>query len=1141
LSAVPRTPTEEALCEIWRDTLRLEEINRLDDFFDKGGHSLLATQVISRVREVFQIELPLKTMFDARTLETLAREIDVALREQRHAPRMPLIEAATSRFPAPLSMSQERMWLIQSLDPENTAYSIVVAIRLRGILDVQALSGALNGLYQRHEILRSTFDVADDQPGPRVHPWINQELPLVDLRDLGGAAWAEALRLAEIEARTPFDLVRGPVIRTRLFRTQGDESLFTMMLHHIAADQWSLGVLGRELAAAYNDLRKGLPARLDPPKISYADYASWQRRWLQGPEFERHLSYWRSQLANSPPLELPTDRPRPRLQSLNGAFHLTSIPAELLSDLEQLGRREGTTLFMTMFSAFATLLNRITGQEDIPIGVPVANRTQSGVEELVGTFVNTLVLRADLSGDPKFRDLLHRVRATALDAFAHQDVSFDKLVQQFGRLRETSRAPLVQVLFNVANAPMHGIEIDGLDWEPVLLERGGAQLELSLTVETQVTRSLLIEYNTDLFDSSTIERLIGQYLKILEGVAVDPGMRLSALPILPAEQLSALREWNATSAPYPQERTFTQMFEAQAAKQPNAPAASFEGATLTYRELNARANAVAHKLRALGAGPGDFVALSIDRSLALLIGLLGIQKSGAAYVPLDPDYPAERLNYMLSDSGAKVLVTAGDDADKIEVLKGVEILDLDAMTSVEDFDTENPGGAPTPQDIAYLIYTSGSTGRSKGVAVPHNALMNFLSSMRREPGLAATDTMAAVTTASFDIAALELYLPLMVGARIELVSRRTAADGQALSQLLASSGATVLQATPSTWRMLLEAGWTGREGFRALSGGEPLSRDLADALLCVVDELWNLYGPTETTVWSTLDRVHRGGDSRISIGRPIANTKVHILDRGGEPAPVGITGEICIGGAGVAMGYHRRAALTAERFIPDRLSGQSGARLYRTGDLGYWGPDGKLYHVGRIDDQVKLRGFRIEPGEIEMELRAHPAVRHAIVMARDAQPGDQRLVAYIVYENGEDLTASDMRRHLKRTLPNFMIPSIFVPVDSIPLTPNGKVDRAALPDPFRSAVRAAGVHVQPAPGLEQLMAEIWQDLLNIDRVSAEDNFFELGGHSLLALRVVAAVEKRSGLRTDPRALFFQSLRQAAAHLQGAAAERKPSS
>ena len=551
LSSPPKTPTEEALAEIWRDTLRLEEIGRLDDFFYQGGHSLLAMQVISRAREVFQIELPLRTLFEARTLEALARQIDVALRQQRDTPLMPLIEAATSACPAPLSLSQERMWLIQSLDPENTAYNMVVAIRLRGLLDINALSGALNELYRRHEVLRSTFDVADGQPVAHVHPWINQELAVVDLRDRGDEASAEALRLAEIEARTPFDLVRGPVMRTKIFRTQGDDNLFTMVLHHIAADQWSLGVLWREFAAAYSDLRKGIPVRLEPPKISYADYASWQRRWLQGSEFDRQISFWRRQLANLPVLEIPTDRPRPRLPSLNGGLCRAPMPARLVADLERLGRREGATLFMTMFSAFATLLNRITGQEDIPIGVPVANRTQSSVEDLVGTFVNTLVLRAELSGDPSFRDLLHRVRATALDGFAHQDVSFDKLVQEFERLRETSRTPLTQVLFNVANAPMHGMEIDGLDWEPLVLDRGGAQFELSLSVDTQVTRSLCLEYNTDLFDRATVERMIGQYLTILESVAADPGQRLSALPLLPAEQLSALREWNATSASLP--------------------------------------------------------------------------------------------------------------------------------------------------------------------------------------------------------------------------------------------------------------------------------------------------------------------------------------------------------------------------------------------------------------------------------------------------------------------------------------------------------------------------------------------------------------------------------------------------------------
>ena len=736
LLALPQTPSEEALCEIWRDVMRVERIDRFDDFFERGGNSLMAIQVMSRVRDVFQLELPLKTLFEAHTLEALARQIDISFRERRHAPHMPLIEAASGNGPAPLSYSQERMWLIQSLDPKNTAYNMPVAIRLRGPLSIKALSDALNELFRRHEILRSTVRLENGQPVQDVEPFANQELTIVDLCGRGNEAWTEALRLAEREARTPFDLAHGPVIRVKLFQTDEDNHLFTMTLHHIAGDQWSIGVLARELAALYNDLRKGISARLEPLPINYQDYAFWQRRWLLGTEFERQMSYWRHQLANLPPLELPTDRKRPRLQSLNGAYCQAPIPASLVLALEQLGRREGGTLFMTMFCAFATLLYRITGQEDIPIGVPVANRTQSAIEGLVGTFVNTLVLRADLSGNPEFRDLLHRVRATALDAFAHQDVSFDKLVQELGQLRDTSRAPLTQVLFNVTNAPMHGMEFDGLDWEAVLLDRGGAQFELSMSVDTQVTRSLGIEYNTGLFDRATIERLIGQYITILEGVAAGPGTRLSALPLMPTEQLSVLRDWNATSASYPRDMIFTRIFEERAAKCPGAPAVSFKGVTIDYGELNARANAVARQLRVLGAGPGHVVGLCINRSLALVIALLGIQKSGAAYVPLDSDYPAARLSYMLSDSETRVLVTAGGDADGIEVPDGIKILDLNAKTSIVEFgSTADLDGGATPQDIAYVIYTSGSTGRPKGVAVSYGALMNFLWSMRREPGL----------------------------------------------------------------------------------------------------------------------------------------------------------------------------------------------------------------------------------------------------------------------------------------------------------------------------------------------------------------------------------------------------------------------
>ncbi len=1136
----PLTPTEDALAAIWADLLHLEHVGRHDIFFELGGHSLMALQVVSRVRDSFGLELPLKTVFDARTLEALANQIDLALLGRRHAPRMPTIESTLHQGPAPLSYSQERMWLIQSLDPASTAYNIAVALGISGQLDTAALSGALGVLLERHPILRSTIRLVGHRPQQEIGPAPDAPLTIVDLRNLEDhEAQAEAMRLAEVDARTPFDLTQGPVIRSHLFRTGEQSSLLSLVLHHVAGDQWSVGVLGRELAVLYNAGLAGRQVKLPTLPVNYRDYALWQRSGLPGPEFERQLVYWRQKLSDLPFAELPTDRPRPRLPSLKGEFCQIAIPAALIETLEQLGRGSGATLFMTMLTAFATLLHRTTGQEDIPIGVPVANRSQSVIEGLVGTFVNTLVLRIDVSGNPSFGQALQRVRATALEGFSHQDVPFDWLVQALGQRRDTSRAPLAQIMFNVTNAPMHGIALDALDWKPLLLDRGGAQFELSLTVDPIVTRLLFVEYNTDLFDRPTIERLISQYFTILEAATATPATRLAALPLLPAGERSLLQDWNSTDASYPQDRVFAGVFEDQAARSPDAIAVSFEGATLSYAELNARANVVAHHLRALGVGPGVLVALCVPRSPALLAALLGIQKSGGAYVPLDPDYPKQRLEYMLVDSGAKVLVTASHAITSLEIPESVDTLDLDALTEVGS--AHNPTSAAGPRDTAYVIYTSGSTGRPKGVAVSHGSLLNFLYSMQDTPGLTSEDVLAAVTTVSFDIAALELYLPLMTGARIELVSRIVAADGPALARLLVASGASVLQATPSSWRMLLEAGWSGRPGFRALSGGEPLPRDLADALLGRVETLWNLYGPTETTIWSTLDRVERGV-ATMSIGRPIANTQVHILDRAGEATPIGIAGEICIGGAGVATGYLGQPGLTAERFIPDSLSQQPGGRLYRTGDLGCWGADGKLRHLGRLDHQVKIRGFRIELGEIETLLRGHEAVREAVVVAREAQPGDQRLIAYLVYRDGEDLTPGDVRRYLREQLPDFMIPSIVVALESLPLTPNGKVDRSALPEPFRTAPRAAVGYNAPAPGAEQMIAEIWQSVLSVERVSAEDNFFELGGHSLLSLRVAQAVEQRTGYSMDPRTLFFHTLRQVAALLppRAAHADRPPS-
>jgi nonribosomal peptide synthetase DhbF len=1117
----PEGPIETALAEIWSRLLQIERIGRHDNFFELGGHSLMALQVVSQLCDSFGLELPLKTLFQARTLAALAAEIDGAVASRQYAPRVPPIVATKRLGPVPLSYSQERMWLIQSLDPENTAYNIAFAVRITGPVVPHAIARALDILVQRHEILRTTIRLVDDRPVQEVRPWTGQALAIVDSRTRGESA---AMRAAEMDAKRPFDLTQGPVIRTTLYRTAAETHLLAMVLHHIAGDQWSIGVLGRELALLYNGIRKDAPPTLAPLPISYQDYAVWQRDAAFAPEIERQLSYWHQQLADLPVLDLPTDRPRPTLQSLHGAFCETQLSKALLEGLNQLGREVGSTLFMTMLAAFASLLHRLTGQADIPIGVPVANRTRSATESLVGTFVNTLVLRIDLSGNPTFRALLLRVRAIALDAFAHQDFSFDRLVHEIGQRRETDRAPLAQVMFNVTNAPMHGLALDGIIWEPILLDRGGAQFELSLSIDSEVTRSIVLEYNTDLFDRATIERVMGEYLTLLEAAITAPETTLSALPLLPADERALLQRWNATAAPYPEDQIFAQLFEAQAAATPTARAISFEGKITRYRELNAWASGVARALRALGIGPGSLVGLLAPRSPALLAALIGVQKSGGAYIPLDPGFPAERLAYMLADGGAKVLVTAGDAASSIELPDGVAILDLDRLS--EAGSPDDPVIGAVSSDTAYVIYTSGSTGRPKGVAVSHGAMMNFLWSMRRRPGLSPSDIMAAVTTISFDIAVLELYLPLLTGACIELVPRETATDGAALAYLIEKSGATTLQATPATWRLLVEAGWRGNPGFRALCGGEPLPRDLADAILSRAGELWNLYGPTETTVWSTLEQVERD-DTPISIGRPIANTEIHILDPAGEPVPIGIAGDIHIGGRGVAKGYHRRPALTAERFIPDRFSDRLGARLYRTGDLGRWGADGKLYHLGRFDNQVKIRGFRIELGEIETMLECHPGVRQAVVMVREAQLSDERLVAYLVHQNGEDLTPSEVRQYLRQQLPDFMIPSIIIAVASLPLTPNGKVDRKSLPDPFKSALSAVASYDPPAPGMEQMIAAIWHSVLAVDRIGADDNFFEIGGHSLLTLRVAQAVEKQTGYRMDPRALFFNNLRQLA--------------
>jgi amino acid adenylation domain-containing protein len=1123
-----RTPTELALGEIWRDVLRCATLGRTDDFFALGGDSLRAIQVITRVQRMFNIDLPLSATFDARTLEALAKRIDTAARGANGSRPVPAVIPQATGSTAPLSFSQQRMWVIQSLDPQNTAYNMSSALLLTGSLDVDALSWAMDEVLSRHDILRTVYPFVDGRVMQQVQCSLNNALEYIDLTAVAADSKVKALELAAEMASTPIDLANGPVFTRKLIRTAPDEHVLLFTMHHIAGDQWSAGVIGRELAILYNARCAGQSVELPKPAVRYRDFASWQRSLFDSAELTEQLRFWRRTLADVPPLNLPADRPRPRVPTLNGSYVQSDIPESLFVQLEQLGRREAATLFMTLFAGFAVTLSRLSGQIDISAGVPVANRSEA-VEQVVGTFVNLLALRVDLSGDPTFSELLGRVRATALGAFANQDVPFDKLVQELVQSRDTSRAPLVQVLFNVLNAPMHGIEFNGLKWQPLAVGRRGAQFELSVSVDRQITRTLSVEYNTDLYDKGTIERFINRYILVVSRAAAAPHTRLSEFDLLlEDERHKMLRAWNATATDAPA-RPFIRMFEDRAAERPNAPALTFEDVTLSYGALNARANALACELAQAGLSRAMPVGICMERSVAMLVALLAVQKSGGTYVPLDPALPANRLQYMVADSGLNVVILGGDAARSIEFPPDTIKIDAEKYSDAcVTTGAVNPANNVLLSDAAYIIYTSGSTGRPKGVAISHAALANFLCSMQRSPGISERDVLAAVTTISFDISGLELYLPLLAGARVELVPHATASDGKALSELLLSKGVTVMQATPATWRILIDAGWLGCENFRALSGGETLSRELADVLLDRCGELWNLYGPTETTIWSTAGRVDRG-NSPISIGRPIDNTQVYILN-GLLPAPFGVAGEICIGGAGVGIGYHGQPGWTAERFVKDPFSDRAGARLYRTGDLGRWDAKGELYHLGRMDHQVKIRGFRVETGEIESALCDHPAVRQAVVVAREIGPGDVRLVAYIVYQRAGGLTISEVRRFLQARLPEYMVPAIAVALDAIPLTANGKLDRSLLPDPFAHASRPANGFEAPTPGAEAAIAGVWSELLNIGEVGAEDNFFDLGGDSLLALRFVAHIERQTGMRIDPRNLFFQNLRQIAARI-----------
>ncbi len=1047
----------------------------------------------------------------------------------------------------PLSFSQQRLWFLDQLEPGSSFYNMPTALRITGSLDVDALERSFNEIVRRHEVLRATFPVKNGEPVQAAAPHLPVALRVVDstryrttdTHGAGGIADAapasetpedairRAMDLISGEVRRPFDLAHGPLIRLALFRIGPREHILVMTTHHIVSDGWSMGIFVKELTALYRAFSAGEPSPLPELPIQYADFAVWQRGRLTGEALAGQLDYWKRQMAGAPPvLELPTDRPHPPVQTFEGRTERFHVGPELTEKLNGLGRQAGATLFMTLLAAFNVLLHRYSGQEDIVVGSPVANRNQAETEPLIGFFVNMPPFRADLSGDPSFMELLGRVKRMTLDAYAHQDIPFEQLVDALQTERRLSHSPLFQVMFVLQNAARSGLELPGLTIAPMDLDSDTARFDLSLWVqESAEDLRAEIEYNTALFDADTIKRMAGHFLTLLEGATADPHARISALPLLTeAERRLMLESWNDTRMDYPSDTCMHRLFEARAARAPERVALVHGDRELTYGELNAGANQLARHLRSMGVGPDVLVGVCVERSLELVVALLGVLKAGGAYVPLDPAFPPDRLALMLEDAQVAVLLTQEELLADLPPIGGRMVcLDRD-WEDVSRWDDSNPetgpgvGSGAGPENLAYVIYTSGSTGRPKGVQIPHRPLTNFLISMAAEPGLTERDVLLAVTTISFDIAALEIYLPLIMGGRVVMASRDVAADGSRLLETLRECGATVMQATPAGWRLLLAAGWEGKHPLKILCGGEAFPRDLALQLLERGESVWNVYGPTETTIWSAVGRVTeaartggRAGEGKQDmpepIGRPLGNTQIYVLDRNLRPVPIGVSGELHIGGDGLARGYLNRPDLTADRFVPDPFSSHPGARMYKTGDLVRYLPDGSIEFLGRMDHQVKVRGFRIELGEIETVLSGHPDVDQCVAIVREDRPGDQRLLAcFIPRKGGNAPAAGDLRAFLKEKLPDYMTPSAFFSMEAFPLTPNGKINRRALPGPDAVGTGAGGAagdatYVAPQNEVEQAIAAIWQDVLRLERVGVHDNFFDLGGHSFLVIQV----------------------------------------
>jgi amino acid adenylation domain-containing protein/non-ribosomal peptide synthase protein (TIGR01720 family) len=1125
----PQTPEEERLANIWSTVLDVPKIGIHDDFFELGGHSLLATQVISRVRDTFNVDIPLRVLFESPTIEDFCKHLTEKHHESSLVSPMKVIDRSK---PLQLSFAQQRLWFINQLEGASGTYNIPGALSLEGPLDITLLEKSLAHLVDRHETLRTCFPTRDGKPTVKI---LNEpfKLTLIDLKSLpaNGKALKSQQILAE-EANRPFDLEKEFLFRGVLIGLEAEKNLLLLNMHHIISDDWSIGVLIKEWSLLYKAFSENQAYPLPPLAYQYVDFAHWQRSWLKGEVMERQLQYWQDQLSGIPELlELPTDFSRPAVQSYKGNHLSVSISTEITRALKELST--GSTLFMTLLSAFSILLSRYSRQDDIVIGSPIAGRNYSHTEALVGFFVNTLVLRLNPQGDLSFEEFLTQTRKQALEAYNSQDIPFEQLVEELSPERSLSHSPLFQVMFVLQNAPMVDFELAGLRVSSLELESQNAKFDLTLSLEeTPAGLAGYLEYSTDLFERATIQRMVGHLKVLLEGISENPTQKIRELHFLTPAEEKQLLAWNKTDIEYPLDKTIIDLFEQQVEKNPDVIAVVFEDQKLTYGELNAKANQLAHYLRGLGVKPEVLVGICVERSLEMIIGLLGILKAGGAYVPLDPDYPRERLDFMIKDAAMTLLITQSSLQKKLPETTTTKLIGLDVeIEELSRLSVKNPDSKVGANNPAYVIYTSGSTGTPKGVVNTHRGICNRLLWMQDVYRLTRNDRVLQKTTYSFDVSVWEFFWPLLVGARLVFAKPGGHKDSAYLVKLIISQQITTLHFVPSMLQAFVEEqnleACTSLK--RVICSGEALPFKLQEDFFKRLNaaELHNLYGPTEAAIDVTYWECQRESPlNNVPIGHPIANTQIYVLDTCLQPIPIGVPGELHIGGVGLARGYLNRPELTAEKFIADPFSNESSSRLYKSGDMARYLPDGNIEYLGRIDNQIKIRGFRIELGEIESVLGQYPLIKEGVVVVHESSKGDKRLVAYLVVQKDKAFETEGVKNYLKGYLPDYMRPSNFITLDALPLTPNGKVDRKKL-----SLLAVTGVSeksfVAPRTPAEKILAEIWSDLLDIPKIGVHDSFFELGGDSIISIQAISRA-KKVGFNLTPKQLFqYQTIAELA--------------